>query len=50
MEFPLWHRGLMIQLMNPLWMGLQWLRSLRRHGFDPQPAQWVKGPHVTAVV
>ena len=27
---------------------LQWLRSLWKCGFDPQPAKWVKGSGVAA--
>ena len=37
-EFPLWHSGLRIQLWQ--------LRLLWRHGFDPQPEQWVKGSSI----
>ena len=41
-EFPLWHSWVKIQL--------QWLRLLRRHGFNPCPAQWVKGSIIAAAV
>lgn len=41
-KFPLWRSRLRVRL--------QWPRSLRRHRFDSQPAQWVKGSGLATAV